>query len=62
MLTALIIAYVLIALLLVAVILLFMRLEGCKDDIVNMKFIKVEKQDDGGWSLKTRDGKPIFDL
>jgi len=53
---------ILVAALIGAVVLLYRRLVKLSDDVVNMRYIKVEKQPDGGWSLKTRDGQPIFDL
>lgn len=51
-----------VLLLIAAVVFLYKRSERQADEIVNMKYIKVEKQPDGGWTIKTRDGKSIFEL
>lgn len=43
-------------------VLLWLKVRRLEGEIVNLKYIKVEKLPDGGWKLTTRDGKPIFEL
>lgn len=51
-----------VVLLIAAVVFLYRRSERQADEITNMKYIKVEKHPDGGYTLTTRDGKSIFEL
>lgn len=50
------------AFLLLAVLNLHKRLRKAEDEILNMRYVKVEKLPDGGWKLTDRTGKPFFEL
>jgi hypothetical protein len=45
-----------------SVIVMFGVILTLREEVTNQKYVKVEKLKDGGWSLKTRDGKSIFEL
>jgi len=38
------------------------QLRSLEDEVTNMKYIRVEKNGDGSYTIKSQDGKTIFDL
>lgn len=52
----------LVAALIVAVVVLFRRTRQLDYDIMNMRYVKVEKLPEGGYKLTDRTGKAFFEL
>lgn len=60
--TILIFLIISVAALSISLLLLSKRLRKAEDEILNMRYVKVEKLPDGGWKLTDRTGKPFFEL
>lgn len=56
------ILFLLVALLAAALLKVHKRLRAAEGEIINMRYVKVEKLSDGGWKLTDRTGKPFFEL